>query len=201
MVPPNQRCVNISVTAVTAFFSGVGLVNNADKAALLYNSRRKGTEITIEDVGGEALKSKEAEKLLGVTISSNLDWKTHVDNLCKTLKQRIGLLRRIKYKVNKDKLHIIAEAIFTSKIRYGIAVYSSPRLEEDEAENSDIQKIQVLQNDMLRLLKGHTRAEQVNMKSLREELMTLSVNQLACYHIALEMHICIMSYEETLHGH
>ena len=135
--------------AVTAFFSGVGLVNNADKAALLYNSRRKGTEITIEDVGGEYLKSKEAEKLLGVTISSNLDWKTHVDSLCKTLKQRIGLLRRIKYKVNKDKLHIIAEAIFTSKIRYG-TVYSSPRLEEDEAENSDIQKIQVLQNDMLR---------------------------------------------------
>ena len=104
-----------------------------------------------------------------------------MDNLCKVLKQRIGLLRRIKYKVNKDKLQIIAEAIFTSKIRYGIAVYSSPRLEEDEAENSDIQKIQVLQNDMLRLINGHTRAEQVNMKSLREELMTLSVNQLACY--------------------
>ena len=75
------------------------------------------------------------------------------------------MLRRIKYKVNKDKLQIIAEAIFTSKIRYGIAVYSSPRLEEDEAENSDIQKIQVLQNDMLRLKNGHTRAEQVNMKS------------------------------------
>ena len=69
----------------------------------MYNSRRKGTEITIEDVGGEYLKSKEAEKLLGVTISSNLDWKTHVDSLCKTLKQRIGLLRRIKYKVNKEQ--------------------------------------------------------------------------------------------------
>ena len=119
--------------AVTTFFSGVGLVNNADKAAILYNSRRKGKEITIEDIGGETLESKETEKLLGVTISSNLEWKNHVDNLCRILKQRIGLMRRIKYKVNKDKLLIIAEAIFNSKIRYGIAVYSTPRIEEEEA--------------------------------------------------------------------
>ena len=111
-----------------------------------------------------------------------------MDNLCKVLKQRIGLLRRIKYKVNKDKLQIIAEAIFNSKIRYGIAVYSSPRTEEDEAENEDMKRIQVLQNDMLRLFNGHTRAAQVNMRTLREDQQILSVNQLACYHIALEMH-------------
>ena len=51
-----------------------------------------------------------------------------------------------------------------------------------------MQRIQVLQNDMLRLINGHTRAEQVNMKTLRKEQQIISVNQLACYHIALEMH-------------
>ena len=125
---------------------------------------------------------------MGLVVASASGWKRHVEDLCKVLKQRIGPLRRIKHKVDQEKLQIIAEAIFTSKIRYGIAVYSNPRTGENETDNADIQKIQVLQNDMMRLINGHTRAEQVNMKTLRETHETLSVNQLTCYHIALEMH-------------
>ena len=34
---------------------------------------------------------------------SDLNWSTHVEKLCATLKQRIGLLRRIKYKINAYK--------------------------------------------------------------------------------------------------
>ena len=117
---------------VIKFFSWVNLVNNADKAAVLYNSRRKGQECTMDDIGGETLESKPSEKLLGMHVSFNLDWKVHFEKLYKILNQRIGLLRRIKHKVPRDKLPIFAEAIFTSKIRYGLAVYSTPRLNSQE---------------------------------------------------------------------
>ena len=56
------------------------------------------------------------EKLLGMEVSSDLDWKAHISKLCSVLKQRMGLLRRIKNKISKEKLQIVAEAIFTSKI-------------------------------------------------------------------------------------
>ena len=118
------RTVQEESQAVVSFFSGVNLVNNPDKAALLYNSKKKGQHITIQRVGGETLSSRDSEKLLGMHISSDLDWRVHIDELCRTLNQRLGMLRRIKHKVNRDKLHIIAEAIFTSKIRYGLAVYT-----------------------------------------------------------------------------
>ena len=58
---------------VLNFFKGVGLVNNPDKAALLYNSNGKNSEVSIE-VGGVTLKSKDTEKLLGLHVSSSLDW-------------------------------------------------------------------------------------------------------------------------------
>ena len=65
-------------------------------------------------------------------MSADLDWKVHIETLEKLLKQRLGLLRRIKYKIPKDKLQIVAEAILNSKIRYGIAVYGRPKTEEKQ---------------------------------------------------------------------
>ena len=47
--------------AIIKFFQGVKLCNNADKAALIYNSKGKHKDIEIE-IGGEILKSKESEK-------------------------------------------------------------------------------------------------------------------------------------------
>ena len=103
------------------------------------------------EVGGEVLKSKENDKLLGVVINSNLDWTTHVEKLCSTLKQRISLLHRIKQKINKQKLEMVVDAIFTSKFRYGIALYSNPKYEFNHLEqpmDPNIAKLQVIQNDM-----------------------------------------------------
>jgi hypothetical protein len=40
---------------VINFFRSNGLVNNADKAAVLYNGKGKSEAITVENVGGENL--------------------------------------------------------------------------------------------------------------------------------------------------
>ena len=71
-------------------------------------------------------------------MSSNLDWSTHVEKLCNTLRQRIGILKRITHIVPVSKLEIVAEAIFTSKIRYAIAVYLNPRMGEEESMNENL---------------------------------------------------------------
>ena len=81
---------------------------------------------------------------------------------------------------------MVAEAIFTSKLRYGIAVYGQPRLETGDSNCEDMKKLQVMQNDMLRVVYGLRRSEHVNMHRLRKEKNQMSVNQLTVYHIALE---------------
>ena len=188
--------------SVISFFEGVKLCNNPDKAALIWNSKGKHQEIELE-VGGEILKSKESEKLLGLNISSSLNWDIHVNKLCHTLKQRLTLLTRIKHKVNSNKLKIIAEAIFMSKIRYGISVYSNPKFEFNHLEQTmdpNLVKIQVVQNDLLRLIEGYRRSDHTNMKSLREKVKMMSVNQLSVYHTATEMfNIIHHSSSDSLH--
>ena len=42
---------------VIDFFENNNLVNNADKAAILYNSGGKGDSITVKGIGGESISS------------------------------------------------------------------------------------------------------------------------------------------------
>ena len=51
----------------------------------------------------------------------------------------------------------------------------------------NISKLQVVQNDLLRLIEGFSRSSHTNMKNLRERLTMMSVNQLSVYHTATEM--------------
>lgn len=52
--------------------------------------------------------------------------------------------------------------------------------------SKDLNRLQVLQNDMLRVIIGKRRSQHVNMKELREEMRIMSVNQMAAYHVLIE---------------
>ena len=86
----------------------------------------------------------------------------------------------------------IAEAIFNSKIRYGISVYLNPIFDEEELKLEKLPKnthvLQVLQNTMLRVIFGFKKNQYINMKKKREKLRMMSVNQICCYHSLLEAH-------------
>ena len=98
---------------------------------------------------------------------------------------------------------MIAEAIFQSKLRYGISVYSIPKFEFNNLEQAmdpNISKLQVIQNDMMRLLIGTNRSSHTNMEKLRQQLRMMSVNQLSVYHVAIEMYNIINNKSsESLH--
>ena len=172
------------------FFKSNNLVNNPDKAAILFNCKGKGEFITVDNVGGENLKSTYSEKLLGLHINSDFNWSSHIEKICIDLKKRTGLLRRIRYRIPKEKLVMIAEAIFNSKIRYGVAVYLNPVYEEEDLKMRKIPKntsvLQTLQNNMIRVILGLKKEKHVNMAHIRKKIQMMSVNQMCVYHTILE---------------
>ena len=101
------------------------------------------------------------------------------------LYQRLSTLKSLKPKVPHGKLKIIAEAIFTSVARYGIAVYMRPRL-HGESLCGELEDLQVVQNHMLRLLAGKEVKDKVRVVSLAKQFGVMSVNQMTCYHVLLE---------------
>ena len=179
--------------AVVAHFSANNLVNNPDKAALLYNKKGKAGNITME-IAGEKITSVDqnahkvadrSEKLLGLQIAPGLDWGLHVDSVIKKLNQRMFMLRRLRDKIPLAKLKVAAEAIYVSVARYGMAVYLKPRLHQDpQSENNN--KIQICQNRMFRLLARKTISDKISCESLAKNFGFMSINQLTCYHYLVE---------------
>jgi hypothetical protein len=194
----------IEVKSVMNFFSSNGLVNNADKAAVLYNCKGKSKDITIENIEGGNLVATKSEKLLGLNINSDFGWSTHVDKLSIKLKQRTGVLARIRYRIPKEKINMIAEAIFNSLIRYGAAVFLKPVYDEEELKRKKLPKdtaaLQILQNSMIRVSYGLKLVNRVNMTKFREKIKMFSVNQIAVYHTLLEAYNVVRnSSSEQIH--
>ena len=72
-----------------------------------------------------------------------------------------------------------------------MSVYTKPKYEFNNLEQSmdpNIAKVQVVQNDILRVIYGKTRKDHTNMQELREENKIMSVNQLSVYHVAMDMY-------------
>ena len=153
-------------------------------------------------MGGENLISTYLEKLLGLHINADFVWSTHVDKISIELKKRIGLLKRIKRRVPKEKIVMIAEAIFNSLIRYGVAVFLKPVYDEEDLKMEKLPKdtaaLQKLQNSMLRVIFGLKLRNHINMKNVREKIKMMSVNQISVYHTLLEAYNVMshLSYEQ-----
>ena len=82
-------------------------------------------------------------------------------------------------------MKLIADAIYTSVARYGIAVYSKPRLHGDPL-SEDLKKLQVAQNKMFRLLDGKSKKDKVNVERIAKKHGLMSINQMTCYHVLME---------------
>ena len=84
----------------------------------------------------------------------------------------------------------VAESIFNSVIRYGIALYLKPVFEVEDVKarslSIEARRLQTIQNKMIRMIFGFRMEDKVNMEELREKIGMLSVNQMNCYHVLLE---------------
>ncbi len=58
-------------------------------------------------VGDEKLANVDNIKYLRATINKHLTWNIHISNLCKSISQKIELLRELKYKLPTEQINII----------------------------------------------------------------------------------------------
>ena len=99
-------------------------------------------------------------------------------------------MKRIKERLPLDKTIMIAESIFNSVIRYGISLYLTPTYEKEDLKarklHGSTKSLQVLQNNMIRVIMGLKLEDHTNMEKLRTRINMFSVNQLAVYHTLIE---------------
>lgn len=175
------------VKNVIGFMSSNLLVINPEKTCFILNE--KGKEKLEEEikVQNDIIQSSKNETLLGMKISANLQWKDHCNELKNTLRHRLFIIRQIREALPRKILPSIAEALFNSKVRYGIAAYGKIRLSENDTETGVMKQLQVLQNNMLRLITFKKLQDRIPIHELLKRTNMMSVNQMLAQHMMNEM--------------
>ena len=114
-------------------------------------------------------------KYLGITLDEFLNWNEHVSALCKSLKSFFSIFYNIRDYLFPENCKIIYYTMVYSKIRYGICVYGF-------AKNQNMNKIQVLQNKLLKVLTGKEMRYSTNV--LHNDLHVLQVKDVFSQEIA-----------------
>ena len=101
-------------------------------------------------VGGTEICESKKEKMLGMTISQSLSWKSHFSELERKLNGSRFAIRRLRGILPKKDLTGGGEALFYSHLRYGLAACGKIRFNETDPINGEMKRMQMLQNSVMR---------------------------------------------------
>ena len=106
---------------------------NPSKCQVLHVTRLKTPIETKYLLHDTMLDSVSSAKYLGVTISDDLSWSTHIDNMTKSANQTLGFLKR-----NKDLKSVAYKTLVRPQLEYASTVCPPPTA-------TDIQKVEAVQ--------------------------------------------------------
>lgn len=165
------------------YFSSNKLVANKDKTAFIFvNKSRSGSDDISRELNVADVKIVESscDKLLGLKIDKNLDFKEQVKDVQNKINHNLYQLRKIRPKISDKQLKIIGQGTVMSKISYAASAYANSYLFSDErlSQVDNNKKLQRCQNDFLRVITKNTLSDQKSVREMLEETELKSVNQI-----------------------
>ena len=165
---------------VLKFMASNGLVANPSKTTLMILNHNSDSAMEI-NVGGKTIIQEKSSKLLGVIINEKENWSTQINEkggVISSLNQRLFLVRRLRNQVNQERLRKVAESIWTSRLRYGLQLYSKVRLTSECPLTKDMENLQLAQNKLLRTHQNVRIKDKISIASMLDRQKMMSVNQL-----------------------
>ena len=170
-----------SVKGLLDYMAVNRLAANDDKTHILVvrcGKNEPDEKLTFQ-VGEKMIVERAHEKLLGIWVSNDLKWSHHLSVLESKLNHRLFTLRRIEQVVPRSLLKKVADGIFMSKLRYGLAIFWPVRMENSDPHPTAIHGIKVIFNRVLRILCGTVQEDKMSVEKMLNKLGWLSINQLA----------------------
>jgi retron-type reverse transcriptase len=184
MSSPNMNSLKLGLETaadkVLIYMAANKLVANPQKTKFLLMRgihHKKWPETSIR-VGGDSIKESTHEKLLGVTVSNDLKWKHHHQQLVCNLRHRVFVIRRLVQNLPRQVIVGLLDGLVHSSVRYCLALYGSMRLSELDQKSQWPCKVQVQVNNALRLALGVKKMDHISVEELLDRTNSLSYNQL-----------------------
>ena len=140
-------------------------LNKSKTEYIIFKSPQKPLNYDIRIyISGTRLYPSYHIKYLGVTLDSDLSWKTQINNNAIKLKRANGALAKIRHFIPRNVLLLVYYAIFHSHLQYCCQIWG-------QQNSLNINRISVLQNHALRLMSFS--APRTSAKKLYSDLKVL----------------------------
>ena len=96
---------------------------------------------------GVVLPEVDTHKHLGITLSSNLSWSSHIDIILGSVSPMADVLKKLKYSVDKESLEKIYFSFIRPKLEYGCHIW-------DNCDKGDKKKLEDFQLSIARTVTG-----------------------------------------------
>ena len=133
-----QETLQEELTLITNWATNNKMALNKTKSMLIcskpkqhqLNKEKKTIQLLID---GNSVENVSLVKLLGLHLDSNLSWDVHVENTCKKIRKRLGLLKRSKKLLTRQARVTFYKAIIQPVMDYGACVWGDTAVKHADA--------------------------------------------------------------------
>ena len=155
------------------WFKNNRLKSNADKCHALVSTN---ASVNIK-IGDYIISNSKCEKLLGIKLDSNLNFNTHITDLCKKASRKVSALARVTPFMEIEKRKLLMNAFFTSQFSYCPLIWMCHSRENNR-------KINMLHERCLRIIYND---KQSSFMELLNKDNSVSIHMRNIQKLAIEM--------------
>ena len=121
-------------------------LNVSKSSLLLFNIRNKNNNVKLNvNINDIKIKQVTNLKFLGIIIDDKLDWKSQINYISTKLSRAIGILNKVKFKLNLKSLVLVYNSFFYSHLTYCCHIWGNTFF-------SNLNKICILQKRALKII-------------------------------------------------
>ena len=153
------------IDAISSWISSAGLSLNLSKTKFLVLSRKRCPPSLSLRVAGSSIVQVTSFKYLGVTISSNLSWRSHINNVSSKAKRQVGFLYRNFGRADSSSLLQLYKSLVLPILDYCSSVWDSHLL-------TDIKSLESVQSFATKIItkswqsSAESRISSLNLQTL-----------------------------------
>ena len=132
---------------------------NVSKSIFSLFTNTRPTESPVIQIGDSRLSYSSCTKYLGMQIDDKINFSQHIKSVCKTVRSRTGLLKRLSSSIPKKVLRNLYSAIIYPYITRDIETWG-------DSSNTDLRRLRALMDKCIKILNGSNNIKDNSYKSL-----------------------------------
>lgn len=143
----NLNQINSDLNLVYEWCNSNKLTINTDKTKyMIIKTSQKNVNIEGDlGIDGSPIEGVKSAMYLGVSIDNNITWKSHIQNVVKSIAPKVGIISRIRHYLPKSALILIYNSLILPHLSYCIEIWGN-------TYTSYLNPLYVLQKKIVRLI-------------------------------------------------